>query len=369
MDNGKNTIGRANNTFKQDYTLYLGGGLGGGGSPIPTVVTSYTYWVEHNPFAAFIRRMITENVSFEITSDSGGLNAVDLYVRFDDSNDAPDEKFTDPIEIAAGRSVKIPKTQLPPYYFITNTIKPITDPRAVADQGFYVYSAYQTNGINVSTTTFAYVAQSFVPTSPLLKEVFIKDIFRVGSTSDHTLYRDIIFELYDANRLFYANLGIVTKLFSANNTVDVNGNKITTSVDTSVIADDAIRYWTNILELGIIPKVPIKVVPGQTYYIVARHTSPAASALYAIGSNTDTSGAYNGQGRYIYGAAYVGNGTTVTAVGTNISLCFETVRTNQRTAVRFYWGNGGYYWPGDPSSVPALAGQFQLIKEDFDEVI
>lgn len=365
-DKGKPTIGKGNNTFKQDYVLFLGGGFGGGGSPVPTVVTSYTYWIEHNPFAAFIRRMITENVSFEITSDAAGLNAVDLYVRFDDSNDAPDEKFTDPVEIAAGRSVFLPKAVLPPYYFITNTIKSITDPRAVADQGFYVYSAYQAGGINVSSTSFAYVGQSFVPTSPLLKEVFIKDVFRVGSTSDHTLYRDLIFELWDANRNFYANLGIVTKLYSANNTTDVNGNRITTLQDTFVTADDAIQYWTNILELGLTPKTPIKVVPGATYYIIARHLTPAASAMYAIGSNTDNFGNYNGKGRYIYGQAVVGNGTTITPVGTDIDLCFETIRTNQRTAVRFYWGNGGYYWLGDPST---FVGQFKLIKEDFDEVI
>ena len=366
MDQGKNTIGRGNNTFKQDYTLFLGGGRGGGGGLVPTGVTNYTYWIEHNPFAAFIRRMITQNVSFEICSDSAGLHPVDLYVRFDDSNDAPDEKFTDPVEIAAGRSVRVPASQLPPYYFITNTIKSITDPRAVADQGYYVYNAYQSNGVPISTTSFAYVAQSFVPTSPLLKEVFIKDIFRVGSTSDHTLYRPIIFELWDSNRNFYANLAIVRPQYSANNQTDVNGNRVTTLTDTYVTADDSVQYWTNIVEAGLIPKVPIKVTPYATYYIVARHLTPTSSALYAIGSNADSSGNYNGQGRYIYGQAYVGNGTTVTAVGSNISLCFETIRTNQRTAVRFYWGNPAYYWVADPVYLP---GEFQLIKEDFDQVI
>lgn len=382
MESGKRTIGKARNTFKQDYIVYLGGGMGGGGSVNPAGVDRFTYWIDHNPFATSIRRLVTINHLFELWSQAvpngfGGYSAVygsevPLYVSFDQSNDRPGEMFTDPGEISARRVVLIPPTQPPPYYFNTTNVKQPVDPRFITDQGNFVYYAYQSSGQGIAKTGVNdFQAQSFVPTSPLLSSIFLRDIFHLGITSDPTRYRDIIVELWDSNRNFYANLGIIPKHFVAgskpNNHTDVNGNRITTATDTYVTASDSLQYWIEIAEARCIPAQPIKVVPGQTYYIVIRHTSPIADFLYAVGSNGDGSGGYNGRGRYIYGGAFSGVGVaganTVTAAPANISLCFTTQRNVGRTAVTFYWGNPAYYW-SDPNSGEA---QFEFVKEDFDQ--
>lgn len=382
MDDGKRAIGRPRNTFKQDYEVFLGGGSGAGQLVTQPGITKYTFWVDHNPFATFIRRLITQNVYFEIfktaTNIGGGLftgdagSEADLYVSFDQSNDRPDEMFTAPVELAAKRVVLVPKATLPPYYFNTTTVKQPVDPAFVTDQGNFVYGAYANNGQGIAKTGVNdFQAQLFVPTSPYLSSIFIRDLFRVGSTSDHTLYRDIIVELWDANRNFYATLGIIPKEFIAgskpNNWTDVNGNRITTAIDHYVTADDAIQYWTELEEARCIPAQPIKVVPFANYYIVIRHASPTAAFLYAVGANTDNNGNYNGNGRYIFGGAYTGVGVagsnTVSAAGSNISLCFTTQRNVGRTAITFYWGNGAWWW-SDPE---VYKGQFQFVKSDFDQ--
>ncbi len=381
MDDGKRAIGRPRNTFKQDYEVFLGGGMGGGGPVTQTGVTRFTYWVDHNPFATFIRRLITQNVAFEIFKSatlSGGIyfpdvgSEADLYVSFDQSNDRPDEMFTKASELSARRVVVVPGSQAPPYYFVTTTIKQPVDPKYVTDQGNFVYDAYGSNGQGIAKTGVNdFQAQSFVPTSPLLTSIFIRNLFHIGITSDPTRYRDIIIELWDSNRNFYANLGIIPKEYvqgsKPNNHIDANGNKITTAIDTYVTASDSLQYWINLDEARCIPAQPIKVVPGQTYYIVLRHTSPISDFLYAVGANTDSNGVYNGNGRYIYGAAYTGVGVagsnSITAAGTNISLCFTTQRNVGRTAITFYWGNGSYWWDDPNFGFP----HFEFVKEDFDQ--
>jgi hypothetical protein len=384
MDDGKHTIGRARNTFKRDYSVFLGGGMGAGGAVTPAGVKRYTFWVDHNPFATLIRRLITKNEDFTIyktgTPVGGGFyigdfgSEADLYVSFDQSNDRPDEMFTDPGELAAKRIVLVPGATLPPYFFVTTTIKQPVDPKFVTDQGNFVYPAYQSNGLGIAKTgTNDFIAQSYVPTSSLLTSLFIRDIFHVGASTDPTTYRDIIVELWDANRNFYANLGIIPKNFvlgsKPNNWVDVNGNKITTATDTWITATDALNYWIEIAEARCIPAQPIKVVPGATYYIVLRHTSPAASYLYGVGANTDSNGNYNNLGRYIYGAAFSGTGVagsnSLTATPTNVSICFTTQRNVGRTAITFYWGNAGYLW-NNPDLI-AGRGQFRFEKEDFEQ--
>lgn len=384
MDDGKHTIGRARNSFKRDYEVFLGGGMGAGGAVTPAGVTKYTFWVDHNPFATFIRRLITQNVDFTIYKAGTPIGSgyydptygseADLYVSFDQSNDRPDEMFTDPAQLAAKKVVIVPGSQLPPYYFITTTVKQPVDPKYVTDQGNFVYDAYQSNGLGIAKTgTNDFIAQSFVPTSPFLTSIFIRDIFHVGASTDPTQYRDIIVELWDANRGFYANLGIIPKNFvlgsKPNNHIDANGNKITTVTDTYITATDSLQYWIDIAEARCIPAQPIKVVPGANYYIVLRHTSPAASYLYGVGANTGSDGYYNGLGRYIYGAAYSGSGVagsnTLTATPSNVSICFTTQRNVGRTAITFYWGNTGYFW-NDPDQI-AGRGQFRFEKEDFEQ--
>lgn len=381
MDDGRYTIGKARNTFKQDYDVYLGGGSGAGYPVTNPGVTKYSFWVDHNPFATFIRRLVTQNLDFIIYKsayDAGGFylpdygSESDLYVSFDQSNDRPDEMFTNAAELTAGRVVKVPGSMLPPYYFNTTTIKQPVDKNYQTDQGNFNYYAYESNGQGIAKTGVCdFQAQSFIPTSPYITSVFTRDIFKVGNTSDPTLYRDIIVELWDSNRNFYANLGIIPKEYipnlKPNNHIDVNGNKITTAIDTFVTASDSNQYWINIDEARCIPKQPIKVVPGQTYYLVYRHATPTANFLYAVGANTDNSGNYNGKGRYIYGGAFSGTGVaganSVVAAPANISLCFTTQRNIGRTAITFYWGNPNYWW-GHPETYP---GQFEFVKEDFDQ--
>lgn len=382
MDDGKRPVGRPRNTFKQDYEVFLGGGMGAAGPATPAGVTKYTFWVDHNPFATFIRRLITKNNSFEIykrgTPIGGGYydpdptSLADLYVSFDQSNDRPDEMFTNAAELSSRRVVVVPGTQPPPYYFNTTTVKQPVDPRYITDQGNFVYYAYGSNGQGVAKTgTSDFLAQSFIPTSPLLTSMFLRDIFHVGASTDPTLYRDIIVELWDANRNFYANVGIIPKNYVAgskpNNHTDANGTRITTVTDTWITATDAQNYWIEILEVCFRPKQPIKLVPGQTYFIVIRHATPTASFLYGVGANTGNDGLYNGNGRYIYGGAYSGTGVaganSITAAPANISLCFTTQRNVGRTAITFYWGNTGYLW-ADPTKI---LGQFEFVKEDFDQ--
>lgn len=382
MDDGKRPIGRPRNTFKQDYEVFLGGGMGAGGLAKPTVVSRYTFWVDHNPFATFIRRLVTRNNSFEIyksgTPVGGGLydpdpsSLADLYVSFDQSNDRPDEMFTKYEELNSRRIVLVPGSQPPPYFFNTTTIKQPVDPRYITDQGNFVYYAYGSNGQGLARTGVNdFVAQTFVPTSPLLTSLFLRDIFHIGDYTNPANFRDIIVELWDANRNFYANVGIIPKEYvqgsKPNNHTDANGNKITTATDTWVTASDSNKYWIEIQEVCFRPKLPIKLVPGQTYYIVIRHTSPTSSFLYGVGANTGSGGVYNENGRYIYGRAYSGTGVagsnSVTPAPTNVSLCFTTQRNVGRTAITFYWGNGGYLW-ADPET---FLGQFEFVKEDFDQ--
>jgi hypothetical protein len=380
METGKRTIGKARNTFKQDYIVYLGGGMGGGGAVTQAGVDRFTYWVDHNPFATSIRRLVTINHSFELWAEAFwngfGYGAVygtevPLYVSFDQSNDRPPEMFTADAEISGKRVVVIPPTQPPPYYFNTTNVKQPVDPRFITDQGNFVYYAYETGGLGITRTGVNdFVAQSFVPTSPLLSSIFLRDIFHIGDYNDPARFRDIIVELWDSNRGFYANLGIIPKEFipgiRPNNHTDMNGNRITTATDTWITASDSNKYWIEITEARCIPRQPIKVVPGQTYYIVLRHTSPIADFLYGVGANT-SGGVYNGKGRYIYGGAFSGVGVagsnTVTASPTDVSICFTTQRNVGRTAVTFYWGNPAYWW-SDPNSGPA---QFEFVKEDFDQ--
>lgn len=383
MDNGRRPIGRPRNTFKQDYEVYLGGGSGAGQLVTQPGFTKYTFWVDHNPFATFIRRLITKNVYFEIfktaTNIGGGLftgdagSEADLYVSFDQSNDRPDEMFTNPAELSAKRVVLVPGSILPPYFFVTTTIKQPVDPKYITDQGNFVYDAYEGGGLGMAKTGVNdFQCQAFIPTSPYISSIFTHNIFHIGTHTDPTRYRDIIIELWDGNRNFYANLGIIPKEYvpgsKPHNHIDVNGNKITTATDTFVTATDSNQYWIEIDEARCIPAQPIQVVPGQTYYIVYRHASPIADFLYGVGANTNRSvGGYNGKGRYIYGSSFSGVGVagsnTITNNGTDVHICFTTQRNTGRTAITFYWGSPTYWW-SDPLQ---YKGQFEFVKEDFDQ--
>lgn len=378
MDDGKRSVGRPRNTFKRDYIVFLGGGMGSGAPLTITGKTKHSFWIDHNPFATVIRRLVTKNVSFEIwklaTPIGGGLytevpgSEADLYVAFDQSNDRPDEMFTDSGELASGRVVKVPPSIPPPYFFDTTTIKQPTDPKYITDQGNFVYYSYDGSGQGVARTGVNdFQAQSFIPTSPLLTSLFLRDLFHVGTSTDPTLYRDITVELWDSNRNFYANVGIIPKTGPIDQYTDANGNLITTVSDSWIVGTDSVQYWVEIQEVRFVPAQPIKLVPGQTYYIIIRHATPTASYLYAVGSNSASGGGYNGKGRYIYGGAYSGTGVaganSITAAPANVSLCFSTQRNIGRTAATFYWGNAGYFWV-DPDQ---FKGQFIFVKEDFDQ--
>lgn len=366
-------LGRPRNSVKKDLILYVGGGFGGGGLPTVTGVTRYTYWIDHNPFATSIRRLIAQNVSFETYTDAAATLPDTLYCRIEQSNDCPDEILKSQAEIDATRTLKFTGAQPPPYYINTKFLSNPTDFNFQNDQGRYVYDAYSGNGFGLAKTgsgAFDAIFQSFVPQSPVLTGVWLKDLFRVGSTSDHTLYSDITVGLYDSNLKLVSIIGKLKKIYPlqyGNNPprIGVNYNNLL-----YVTADDAVQYWTQIDQIQFIPDKPIATKVGATYYIGVMPDTFGAAFNYAVGNNGDNSGNYNGKGRYIFGQAYTAYKTgavftSVTPIATNQSICFVTQRNIGRTAYTFAWDNGANYWY-DPAT---YIDQFKFVKEDFDQRI
>lgn len=365
--------GRPRNSTKKDLLLFVGGGFGGGGGATATGVTRYTYWIDHNPFATAIKRLIAQNVSFETYTDAGATIADTLYLRPEQSNDCPDEILKSAAEIAATRTLMFTGAQPPPYYINTKFLSNPTDFNYQNDQGRYVYNAYGSNGFGLGRTgsgAFDAIFQSFVPQSPVLTGVWLKDLFRIGSTSDHTLYSDITVGLYDSNLNLVGVIGKLKKTYPlqyGNNppVIGVNYNNLL-----YVTADDAVQYWTNIDQIQFIPDKPIPTKIGATYYIGVMADTFGSSFNYGVGNNGDTNGNYNGNGRYIYGQAFTANKTgavftSVSAIGTNLSICFVTQRNTGRTAYNFVWNSGANYWY-DPT---VNIDQFKFVKEDFDQRI
>jgi hypothetical protein len=369
-------LGIPRNTSKKDFILYSGGGLGGGASPTHPPNNRYSYWIDHNPFATAIRKLIAQNVSFEIYQDAAGTIGQPMYCRIEQSNDCPDEILMLASEISAGRTLYLDPASLPPPYYInTKFLSNPTDFNYQNDQGRYVYNAYNGSGFGLAKSGaggWDAIFQSFIPQSPILTGLWLKRLFRVGSTSDHTLFSDITVNLYDASFALVGTIGKLKKTYP----LQYNNNPPVVGVNYNTVffntADDALQYWNDIDQIQFIPDKPIAVKAGQQYYIGVMPDTLAASITYAVGNNLDTSGAYNGLGRYIYGQAYSANKTagvftSVTAAGAsgNQSICFVTQRNVGRTAYTFVWDSTSRYWY-DPAT---FKDQFKFVKEDFDQRI
>jgi len=379
MANDLIPLGRPRNSHKKDFLLFVFvGGRGGGGMDQSPPTNRYTYWIDHNPFATAIKQLVAQNVSFDIWSTSDGFgdytNPVDLWCRIEQSNDCPDEIALSADEIAATRTLSLPHTYLPPYYINTKFLSNPTDFNYQNDQGRYVYNAYSGNGFGLGRTAggaFDAIFQSFVPQSPVVTGVWLKDLFRIGSTSDHTLYSNITLGLYDSSLNLVGTIGKLNKGYpltygNSPPIIGVNYNNLL-----YVTADDGHQYWTNIDQIQFVPDKPIPVKVGGQYYIGVIQDTLGTAFQYGVGNNADNSGNYNSKGRYIFGQAYTATKTgavftSVSAIATNQSICFVTQRNTGRTAYNFIWNTAGNHYWNDPAQ---FTNQFKFVKEDFDQRI
>jgi hypothetical protein len=374
MANDRIELGLPRNSVKKDYLVYGGGGFGGGGGATVAPSNRYSFWLDHNPFATAIRKLIAQNVNFEVYSDAAATLPLPMYCRIEQSNDCPDEIITLASEISAGRTLLLdPVTLPPPYYLNTKFLSNPTDFNYQNDQGRYVYNAYNGQGLGLAktaATAFDAIFQSFVPQSPTVTGVWLKRLFRVGSTSDHTLYSDITLGLYDSSLKLIGVLGKLKKTYP----LQYGNNPPVIGVDYNtaffVTADDAVQYWTDLDQIHFIPDTPLPVKVGGQYYVGIMPDTYGAAFNYAVGSNTDVNGNYNGNGRYIFGQAFTavktaGVFTSVSAIGGNISACFVTQRNIGRTAYTFLWDNNSRYFY-DPAT---FKDQFKFVYEGFDQRI
>lgn len=370
------------NTFKQDYNLirFVGGRGGGGG--MATGVTRYTFWLDCDPFDVFNRYLISQNVGFEVFSDSGLTTQIVPHIIVGQSNDIPDE-MVKVGNTAVGDSVIIPSPSTPPYYLNTKFTSQPVNANFQNDQGKYSMAGYDGYGTGFGHTQM--VGQAFVPMQSKLTGFFWQELFHTNTT-DHTTFFPLVFELWDSNHNFYAHLGTLQPTY--NSAVQPSG--LTTDSYCKAYcnnlsyntADDSNKYWITLSQLGIQLTTPVNVTPGQTYYLMVRQQTLSAANYYFLGNNTNSASAYSGNGRY---TAYDQTGAAVSAhaiIATDGSSTFSnlvdvhsfpvdfpfiTQGNIGRIAVTFWWGNASSsYWAAPPSSYPGI---FKFIHLDFDQRI
>jgi hypothetical protein len=140
--------------YKRDFNLYIGGGSGGGGIATVTGTTRYTFWVDFSKFDVAIRRLITQNVSFEIWKDSGLMLPAPFYIDVGMSNDRPDDAIRAAISGGANNAVLIDSATTPPPYFLNiNFLTQPTDSNYQTDQGRWNYPQYNGNGLGTGNST------------------------------------------------------------------------------------------------------------------------------------------------------------------------------------------------------------------------
>lgn len=400
----RNSQGVPQGGYKRDWTLYQGSGSGGGTSTTVTGTTRYTFWIDHSKYSTFVRKLITQNVSFNVYSDAGATLPQSVYIGVSQSDDIPDAVLQ-----AQGLNIS-PGVTPTPYFINTTFLTQPTDFNYQNDQGRYVYNAYSGGGLGTGNNSK--VVQGFVPQSPGLTGVWFRDLFHVGSLTDHTLYNDLIVEIWATDKTVLARQ-VISKFALQVDPSDSN-------VESYVLADDGLQYWYEFNQrrvrftqlqykvqsgdtlasiaaaygmgtptlIGYNPQIAdpnqisvgqlinlnppggvVKVIPGQTHYIVVKQDTSTAAHHYGIGSNTGSGGAWDGNlsAYYINGQAYTAPyaSTVLTAVGTNISICFVTQRNNGRTAITFQWASAAYYW----YNPAGFTDQFRFVKEDTDKRI
>lgn len=358
----RNPLGKQFGSSKRDWALYVGGGKGGGGGATTTGVTRYTFWIDHSKFDTYIRRLITQNVSFEIWKDSGLTQPAPFYLDVGMSNDKPDALIRSSNGQQVNGSLLLdPNTTPPPYYINTTFLSQPTDPNYQTDQGRWNYNQYVGNGLGTGNNNK--LVQSFVPSSPFLSGVKFADIFHVGSASDHTLYNNLIFEIWDSNKNVIASFTL-----SPYRKISINQINNNFSTQFWTTADDGQDYWTEFKDITI--PITAKVVPGLTHYFVVKQDVASTAHHYGVGSNTTSGGAWDGNysNYYINGSAYTaawGSTTLSLAVASQVSLCFLTLRNNGRTGFTFLWDSSSYYWY-NPAT---FLDQFRFVKADTDKRI
>lgn len=371
MANDLIPAGRPRATDKQDYNIWPVAGRGGGGSVPYTPLSRYAFWLDHNEFATAIKKIIAQNVNFQVYSDNAGIYPVPFWVRIEQSNDCPPEIAMQASEISAGRTLYFSAASVPPYYLNTNFTSNPADFNYQNDQGRYAYFAYKGGGFGLARTSgFDAIFQSFVPQSPVLTGLWLNRLFRVGSQTDHTLYSDITVGLYDSSLKLVGIIGKLKKTYP----LQYGNNPPVLFVDNGttyyVTADDAQQYWVDIDQIHFVPDKPLPLKPGDTYYIGVMPDTYGSAFNYAIGANSDpVTGNANGSGRYIFGQAFSANKTgslftSVSPIGTDLSICFVTQRNTGRTAYTFMWNvTPAYMYNPDIYR----NGQFNVLKEDFDQ--
>lgn len=357
--------GRPRNTFKRDYIFYAGGGLGGGATAILAPSNRHTFWVDHNRFATLIRRLETENISFELyASLTGAVPTVGsekpVWIDISQSNDRPDQEIKDSVNLSVDNALYIdPAVQQPPYFINTNFITQPADANYQNDQGRWVYAAYDGNGFGLGNSSK--VVQSFIPQSPLVTAVWLARLYRSGSLADVTKYHDIIVEIWDTNKVLLGT-ATISKLAHQLDAVDNNVEYYTNIGGTD--------YWIDLDEVRVRFGQGIAVTPGALHYICIKQDASTVAHDCAVGSNlkseTGLYGKSDGKERYLFGQAYTAPyaSTTLTSIDTTASVCFISQRNIGRTAITFLWDSPAYWY--DPASV---TDQFRFIKEDFDQVI
>lgn len=359
----RNALGKEFGSSKRDWTLYVGGGRGGGGGATVAGVNRYTFWIDHSKFDTYIRRLITQNVSFEIWKDSGLTQPAAFYLDVGMSNDKPDALIRNTLNQQVNGSLLIDSaTTPPPYYINTTFLSQPTDPNYQTDQGRWNYNQYTSNGLGTGNNNK--LVQSFVPSSPFLSGLKFRDFFHAATNSDHTTYNNLIFEVWDTNKNVLASFSLSPYKDAALTQVGSAG----WSSISWVTADDGLVYWTDFKDV-LIP-ITAKLVPGLTHYFCIKQDAASASHHYGIGSNTTGAGAWDGDTShyYINGQAYTApyaSTVLTTAVSANVSLCFLSLRNNGRTGFTFLWDSSSYYWY-NPAS---FLDQFRFVKADTDKRI
>lgn len=354
-------LGTQTASSKRDWNLYVGGGLGGGGGKTVAGVTRYTFWVDHSKFDTYLRKLITQNVSFEVWTDGTFATSAPVYIDVGMSNDKPDALIRGTNGQAVNGSILVNHETTPPPYFINTTfLSQPTDPNYQTDQGRFNYNQYVSNGLGTGNNNK--IVQSFVPSSPFLTGVKFRDLFHVSPHTDPATYDNLVFEIWDTNKATIASFTL-----SKHRTPSIQQINNNFSTQTWVTASDSKDYWIEFQDITI--PFNVKVVPGQIHYFVVKQEVASAAHHYGIGSNTVSGGAWDGNSNYYYinGQAFTAahGGTTLTAVGTNISTCFLTLRNNGRTGITFLWDSAGYYW-FNPDN---FLDQFRFVKIDSDKRI
>lgn len=350
------------NSHRKDYVLYTGGGLGGGGSLTVAGVRRHSTFVDINRFDVYIRQATFQNASFEVFSDSGGLNRQPLYFGVSHSNDQPTE------EIIAGATVAngLQFAGAPPYDIeLADLGEPFADLTASVqgnqfsvdgrffyDQGGYIYPYVTTFGTTYGNNNK--LVQSFVPTSDRILNIAIGALFfdySTYSTTDASLRDDQVIEVWDQNlnTIYSETISkfAPTSTGSVSSSYPYSWNRVDGWSSTNIAGSN---YWDYLSGYKLQPTSPLIVTPGQTHYLVFKQASNHATNTYGVGDNVNRDGTARDpiKGQYINGQLYWTSygATSPLTVQWFAGACvgFVTTRDVGRFCLTAAWDSSSYYW-------------------------